>query len=116
MFKETGDIATVLRNYHLDGTVPDLWFDWFCSDSELSNRARELMPVLAYFINHKSIDVNGKYVFFKNCAPVFGDTYDAIKICDKESGDVLYQVDNRLGDWYYSSADEGFEKDTELPI
>lgn len=72
------------------------WYDWFCKDSSLSNRTKKLFPKVKRILkkNEKSnrFDPEKSYVFFKNNCPVIGSLYDDFRICDIETGDVIYTI------------------------
>jgi hypothetical protein len=68
------------------------WYDWFCRDSSLKNRMDKMVPLLRHVAKSKKIDPTKTYVFFKNNFPMAGPLYDDFRICDLETGDVLYTV------------------------
>jgi hypothetical protein len=83
-----------------DGTMDWCFnfYDWFCKDSSLENKAKRLFPMVAKFVNiHREIDTEKVYVFFKNNCPVNGPLYDDFRICDRETGDVLWTVIPKSG-------------------
>lgn len=83
-----------------DGTASECFnfFDWFCKDSSLKNKAKRLFPMVAKFVKlHPEIDTEKVYVFFKNNCPVNGPLYDDFRICDRETGDVLWTVIPKSG-------------------
>ena len=45
----------------------------------------------------KDVDLDSTYVFFKNNCPFDGPLYDDFRICDIESGNVLYTVTPKSG-------------------
>ena len=57
-------------------------------------------------------DPTKTYVFFKNNCPCVGRLYDDFRICDLETGDVLYTVSpsNRAGKADIWGVDNDFEK------
>jgi hypothetical protein len=55
------------------------------------------MPKVRKFIAKMNIDIDKTYVFFKNNCPGYGSLYDDFRICDIESGDVIYTVAPSLG-------------------
>lgn len=73
------------------------FYDWFCKDKSLERKARSLMAKVKKFVKAAKIDVDKTYVFFKNNCPVYGSLYDDFRICDAESGDVIYTVAPSLG-------------------
>lgn len=68
------------------------WYDWFCSDSSLYNRLKPLVSKVKKISKSKKIDLDKMYVFFKNNCPCVGPTYDDFRICNIESGDVIYCI------------------------
>ena len=72
--------------------VRDLWWDWFCSEKALVNRGKNLLTKLIGIADSKKFDKHKCYVFFKNNCPVAGRLYDDFRICDIETGDVIYTV------------------------
>lgn len=86
--------------------IMDLWYDWFCKDTSLQRKGEALFKKLKAIANSNKFDNSKCYVFFKNCCPCYGSLYDQFKICDIETGDVIYcitpksghKVDEGLGD------------------
>jgi hypothetical protein len=75
-----------------------LFYDWFCKDTSLEGKARRLFGNLKTFLkHHPEIDQTKHYVFFKNNCPMFGPLYDDFRICDIESGDVVWNVTPKSG-------------------
>lgn len=78
----------------------DLWYDWFCKTSSLSNKSKTLLPKLKAIVKAnagKKFLSTETYVFFKNNYPLYGRLYDDFRICDKETGDVLYTIVPKSG-------------------
>lgn len=75
------------------------FYDWFCKDSSLKNKAKSLISRLKGIIkvNNGKFDPAKTYVFFKNNCPCCGPLYDDFRICDIENGDVLYTVVPKSG-------------------
>ena len=101
-------ITELLKQENVD--VMSLWYDWFCKDSSLQRKGESLLKKLKFIANSNKFDNDKCYVFFKNNCPCFGSLYDDFRICDIESGDVIYCVipksgytsDNGLGEvWGY---------------
>ena len=84
-----------------NGTILDddcfYFYDWFCKDKSLERKARSLMTKVKKFVKAAKIDVDKTYVFFKNNCPFYGKLYDDFRICDHETGDVIYTVAPSLG-------------------
>jgi len=75
-----------------NGYDEDLWYDWFCKDSQLAKRGEKLIEFLRQIVLTQKFDVNRTYVFFKNNCPINGTLYDDFRICDMMSGDVIYTI------------------------
>jgi hypothetical protein len=71
-----------------------LFYDWFCKDTSLPGKSKRLMSTVRAIVKTgtKLFDPNKTYVFFKNNCPCSGGLYDDLRICDIESGDVLFNV------------------------
>lgn len=72
----------------------DLFYDWFTKDSSLPGKAKRLLASVRAIVKTgtKAFDPRKTYVFFKNNCPCCGGLYDDLRICDVESGDVLFNV------------------------
>ena len=98
-------------------SVCNNFFDWFCKDTSLRNKAIRLYRNVRTFVkNTPSLDLDKHYVFFKNNCLLGGSLYDDFRICDIESGDVIYNVTPRSGhsgkaEIYF--AGNGFESPTQ---
>lgn len=70
------------------------FYDWFCKDSSLKNKAKTLVGRLQTILkNNKRFNPNTTYVFFKNnCS---NKLYDDFRICNIKTGEVLYTVTPR---------------------
>lgn len=78
-----------------DGDVCPFYgfYDWFCKDSSLRIRGERLMPKVIKFLKaNPDLDPEKHYVFFKNNCPMVGPTYDDFRICDLETGNVVFTV------------------------
>lgn len=67
------------------------FYDWFCKDTSLPNKAKRLCAKLKTIANSKKFNPDETYVFFKNNCLVVG-LYDDFRICSIETGKVLYTV------------------------
>ena len=88
-----------ILNY--DGGINDWnsnFYDWFCKDTSLENKAHKLFNQVAKFVaSRPDIDLDKHYVFFKNNCPFNGPLYDDFRIVDSESGDILFTVVPKCG-------------------
>ena len=86
---------------YLDSRGEESWcfnfYDWFCNEKSLKNKANKLFPAARRFAKKMDIDLNKHYVFFKNNCPFNGRLYDDFRICDVESGDVIWTVTPKSG-------------------
>ncbi|NBU48325.1 MAG: hypothetical protein EBS34_12990 [Flavobacteriales bacterium] len=73
------------------------FYDWFCKDEALKGRATKLFKQVKRWAKFRNTDTEKVYVFFKNNCPVFGSLYDDFRICDLESGDVIWTVTAKSG-------------------
>lgn len=73
------------------------WYDWFCRDTSLATKTRSLGSKVLQLMKSEKVDVENNYVFFKNNCPMSGPLYDDFRICDMESGNVIYTVVPRSG-------------------
>jgi hypothetical protein len=74
------------------------FYDWFCKDSSLCNKSWKLMKQVKTFLKHNpQIDLLEHYVFFKNNCPMNGPLYDDFRICNIETGDVVFTVIPKCG-------------------
>lgn len=68
------------------------WYDWFCRDTSLRGKTVSLTKKLKRIVNSPLINQDTMYVFFKNNCPMYGSLYDDFRICDLETGDVIYCI------------------------
>ena len=71
-----------------------LFYDWWCKSESLPNKAKRLLAAVRAIVKTgtKAFDPKKTYVFFKNNCPCCGCLYDDLRICDIESGEVLFNV------------------------
>lgn len=97
-------IEELLQQEKVD--IIGLWYDWFCKNSSLQRKGEALLKKLKAISKSTKFDNSKCYVFFKNNCPCNGSLYDDFRICDLETGDVIYTVvpksghtaDNGLGE------------------
>lgn len=68
------------------------WYDWFCRDTSLAAKTQTLGKKVLQLMKSNKIDTEKNYVFFKNNCPMRGSLYDDFRICDMETGNVIYTV------------------------
>ena len=68
------------------------WYDWFCGDKSLYSRFKKMSGTINAIKDGGKVNLDNTYVFFKNNCPMVGRLYDSAKICDIESGDVIYCI------------------------
>jgi hypothetical protein len=73
------------------------WYDWFCHDRSLRSKTYKLAPKVKKIAKSPKVNVERTYVFFKNNCPVHGSLYDDFRICDMETGDVIFTIVPRTG-------------------
>ena len=73
------------------------FYDWFCKETSLPRKSIKLYKAVQQFVKYTNIDTSKYYVFFKNNCPVNGPLYDDFRICDRESGDVIWNVTPKSG-------------------
>ena len=98
--KETYTLRDQLNAFENDNWLDSrcfYFYDWFCRNGSLERKARSLMTKAKKFVKKMNIDIDKTYVFFKNSCPVYGSLYDDFRICDRETGDVIYTVAPSLG-------------------
>ncbi len=106
-------ITQLLAKPITNDIIEDLWFDWFCKDSALINKGINLLKKLKAISKSPKFDNDKCYVFFKNSMTGYGRLFDELKICDIETGDVVYTIlPNGRGDGYPEvwGVDNDFEK------
>lgn len=83
-----GDFDVNDRNTQIEAG----WYDWFCRDTSLAAKTQNLGKKVLRVMKSSKIDVEKNYVFFKNNCPMRGGLYDDFRICDIETGNVIYTV------------------------
>lgn len=73
------------------------FFDWFCNDTSLKNKATSLMSKVIKFANVMNVDLDTHYVIFKNNCPMFGSLYDDFRICSIDDEEVVWSVIPKTG-------------------
>lgn len=76
-----------------DTQVKAGWYDWFCSQKALANKTKRMGTIIKHIKEGGKVDLDKTYVFFNNNCPAVGNLYDVFKICDLESGEVVYVVE-----------------------
>ena len=73
------------------------FYDWFCQDKSLERKARTLLPKVKRFAKEFNVDLDKTYVFFKNNCPMYGKLYDDFRICNIDTGNVIFTVIPKCG-------------------
>ena len=73
------------------------FYDWFCEDTSLRAKADRLFKLTEKIVHALRIDIEKHYVFFKNNCLVSGILYDDLRICDIETGDVIWNITPKSG-------------------
>lgn len=73
------------------------FYDWFCKDEALKAKSERLFKMVKRWVNKRNTNADKVYVFFKNNCPMRGPLYDDFRICDVETGDVIYTVIPKCG-------------------
>ena len=72
--------------------IKDLFYDWFCSDKSLKNRATKLMNKADFIISQLGINQDKTKLTFKHNSPLYGDLYDSFFIDSIDDKIRLYIV------------------------
>jgi len=73
------------------------FYDWFCKDSSLEAKAHKLFPMVKRFAEIMKVDLDATYCMFKNNCPMRGPLYDDFRICDRNTGHVIWTVTPKCG-------------------
>jgi hypothetical protein len=73
------------------------FWDWFCKDSSLKNKSTRLFRLTKEVAQALAIDEDAHYVFFKNNCTGGGKLYDDLRICDIETGHVVWNFIPKCG-------------------
>lgn len=77
------------------------WYDWFCSDKVLAEKTKRLGGYLKRILKanemSKRFDPEKCCVIFKNNCQMAGRLYDDFRICDIETGKVIYIIVPKYG-------------------
>ena len=63
------------------------FYDWFCKDSSLKNRAEALAKKAEFLLKFGIIDGDKTYVWFKNNCPCNGGLYDDMRFSTADEAD-----------------------------
>jgi hypothetical protein len=81
----------------IDTQIKAGWYDWFCKETSLHRKTQSLGKKVLQICKSSKIDIDKHYVFFKNNCPMSGSLYDDFRICDLETGNVVYTIVPRSG-------------------
>ena len=68
------------------------FYDWFCKETSLEKKSNNLFKKLNSISNTLKFDINKTYSYFKNNSMLNGNLYDDFRICDLESGVIIYKI------------------------
>jgi len=94
--------------------IMNLWYDWFCKETSLENKGKRLLQKLSAIQKSPKFDNDKTYVFFKNNCPLHGSLYDDFRICDIETGDVIYCVIPKSGHTCDNGVAQVYGKDNDF--
>ena len=90
------------------------WYDWFCRDTSLKNKTKEMGQIIKQIKDGGKVDLNNMYVWFKNNCPMSGPLYDDFRIANISDGatQLVIQLDSPWEDSKYAvySVDDFFDK------
>lgn len=92
-----------------------MFYDWFCSDRALANKAKRLAGKAAALVLSPRFKAEECYLWFKNNFAVRGGMYDDFRIADIETGEIRYTVTYKeprsgRGTWTVYGAENDFER------
>jgi hypothetical protein len=77
---------------YLDENECFYFYDWFCKDSSLERKSKNLMAKAIKFAKKLNIDLDTHYIWFKNNCPYGGRLYDDFRFAEVESGNTVWTV------------------------
>lgn len=93
--KKVTTIAQVLKNPELILNDDNSYgfYDWFCKDTSLKNKATKLFNQFKRISSSNKIKQDSMYIWFKNHCPMVGSLYeDDFRISDVVTNDMIYAV------------------------
>ncbi len=90
-------INEFIDNYEKNSDQFYGFYDWFCSEKSLKNRAKSFVPKLKFLVKEGLIDGDKVYVWFKNNCPMVGTLYDDMRFSVIDTGKYLGGVAPRSG-------------------
>ena len=97
------------------------FYDWFCQDQSLKNRAKKFIPKLKFLVKMGILDGDNLYVWFKNNCPLCGNLYDDMRFSTLDDDNYFvggiaprqgYYHNNKCNVWVREGGLEEFEFDT----
>ena len=73
------------------------FYDWFCADYALEQRANRFIPKLKFLVKIGIVDPDKMYVWFKNNCPLYGTIYDDMRFSLLESEDFCGGICPKTG-------------------
>lgn len=100
-----------------DCIAEDIWGDWFCNTSSLPRRTKKFIRPLKELVKAVPEAAINTHVSGKNCCPVNGPTYDALRLYDLDNNFIVwitfdccfdkhrFAVENKEGDVHFETDD-----------
>ena len=120
--KTLNDFLTAYTSAHKgsaerDSVAEDIWGDWFCNTSSLPRRTKKFIRPLKELVKAVPEAAQFTHVSGKNCCPVNGPTYDALRLFDLEDNFIVWMcfddvredhrfvIEDRDGDVHFETDD-----------
>ena len=103
---------------NLDACIAHGWYDWFCENDELRERAKAFFPIIL------GVDADAKikpewHVWFKNNCPAVGDLYDDLRLSSELCNEMIITHNSPHDDaqnkpWVVYMPSNGYEEPVAL--
>ena len=85
-----------------DNNIKNIFFDWFCTNTELLRRGKKLVKLLLLI----KLYVNNDYsILFKNHCPIKGNLFDSIYLND-EHNKIIFYIEHINRKYYITYKDD----------
>lgn len=82
---------------NLDACIAHGWYDWFCENDELRERAKVFFPIILGASTKAKINPEWQ-AWFKNNCPVVGDLYDDLRLSSELCNEMVITHDSPYDD------------------